>query len=239
MLLVERARSGDQIAFELIMRRYNQRLYRLACSIVKNRAEAEDVVQEAYVRAYEKLADFIGPNGFSTWLGRIVINEALGRRRKSGRVISLEDYVRDIKGGDPEQPGQRWTDMVKSEEPSPERLAANSELGRMLETAITSLPDKFRTVFMLRAIEGLNVLETADLLTIRPETVKTRFHRARQLLQQALGAQCDALMPSMFPLGGLHCDNIVATVLARLAPAFDRAAADNGERDDRQQPDQA
>lgn len=212
LLLVERARDGDRIAFELIMRRYNQRLYRLARSIVKNGAEAEDVVQEGYLRAFEKLKDFVGPGGFSSWLGRIVINEALGRRRKSGRVISLEDYVGDSRAGT----DRRWTDMVKSQEPSPERLAANSELGRLLEAAINSLPDKFRTVFMLRAIEGMNVQETAELLAIRPETVKTRFHRARQLLQTALGAHCDALMPSMFPLGGAHCDKIVAAVLCRL-----------------------
>lgn len=212
MLLVERARGGDHIAFELIMRRYNQRLYRLARSIVKNGAEAEDVLQESYLRAYEKLADFVGPAGFSTWLGKIVINEALGRRRKSGRVISLEDYIKEAGTGS----DQRWVDTMKSLEPSPERLAANSELSRLLESAINTLPDKFRTVFMLRAIEGMNVLETADLLSIRPETVKTRFHRARQLLQAALGAQCDALMPSMFPLGGAHCDRIVAAVLSRL-----------------------
>lgn len=213
MTLVERARGGDPIAFELIMRRYNQRLYRLARSIVKNGTEAEDVVQESYLRAYEKLADFIGPGGFSTWLGRIVINEALGRRRKSGRVVFLHDYVESkVAGGD-----QRWTEMMNSPEPSPERLAANSELARLLEAAINSLPDKFRTVFMLRAVEGMTVQETAGLLAIRPETVKTRFHRARQLLQASLGAQCDALMPSMFPLGGAHCDRLVAAVLGRLA----------------------
>lgn len=222
ILVVERARNGDPVAFELIMRRYNQRLYRLARSIVKNGAEAEDVVQEAYVRAYEKLADFVGPGGFSAWLGKIVINEALGRRRKSGRVISLEDYVKETGAGF-DQPGfnQRWADTMKSKEPSPERLAANSELGRLLEGAINSLPDNFRTVFVLRAIEGMTVLETADMLSIRPETVKTRFHRARQLLQVALGAQCDVAMPSIFPLGGEHCDHIVAAVLGRLGRAFE------------------
>src|SRR6185369_1922257 len=92
-LLVERARRGDPIAFELIMRRYNQRLYRLARGILRNGVEAEDAVQEAYVRAYEKLGDFVGPGGFAAWLGRIVINEALGRQRKSGRLVSLEDYM--------------------------------------------------------------------------------------------------------------------------------------------------
>jgi RNA polymerase sigma-70 factor (ECF subfamily) len=215
--LVDRIRAGDPIAFELIMRRYNQRLYRLAWSIVKNGAEAEDVVQESYVRAYEKLADFIGPTGFAAWLGRIVINEALGRRRKQGRVISLEDYVESTGSG----LDRHWIDMMKSQEPSPERLAANSELGRLLENAIAALPEKFRMVFILRAIEGMNIEETALTLDIRPETVKTRFHRSRQLLQGMLDTQFDALMPTMFPLGGRHCDNVVATVLNRLGYAFD------------------
>src|SRR5262249_754528 len=145
-LLVDRARSGDPAAFELIMRRYNQRLYRLARGIVRNGPEAEDVVQEAYVRAYEKLADFIGPDGFSAWLGKIVINEARGRQGKCGRVVSLDDYVKDAGTGI----DRRWIETMKSDEPSPERLAANRELGRVLEGAINSLPQKFRTVFILR-----------------------------------------------------------------------------------------
>jgi RNA polymerase sigma-70 factor, ECF subfamily len=217
--LVNRVRAGDAVAFELIMRRYNQRQYRLARSILKNGAEAEDAVQEAYVRAYEKLGDFIGPNGFSAWLGKIVVNEALGRLRKRGRVISLDDYVKDTDGG----AEIRRIDTVRTQQPDPERLAVNSELRQLLENAIDALPDDFRAVFILRAVEGMSTDETAQCLSIRPETVKTRFHRARRLLQSTLGAQIDTLMPSTFAFGGAHCDGIVEAVMARLGPSLKTA----------------
>lgn len=217
--LVDRVRAGDPAAFELIMRRNNQRLYRLARGILRSRSEAEDVVQEAYVRCYEKLDNFIGPNGFSAWLGKIVVNEALGRLRKRGRVISLDDFIKSADGS----ADVRCIETMKTHQPDPERLAASSELRRLLENAIDALPDDFRSVFVLRTVEGMNVSETAQCLSIRPETVKTRFHRARQLLQDALGAQLDALMPSTFAFGGQRCDCIVAAVLARLGPSFEAA----------------
>jgi RNA polymerase sigma-70 factor (ECF subfamily) len=215
--LVQRVRAGDPVAFELIMRRYNRRLYRLARGILKNGAEAEDAVQEAYVRAFERLADFIGPHGFSAWLGRIVVNEALGRLRKRGRVISFDHYVN---GADGESDVRRIETMT-TRQPDPERLAASGELRRLLEHAIDALPDDFRAVFVLRAVEGMSVAETAEVLSIRPETVKTRFDRARFSLQAALGAQFDALMPSAFAFAGRHCDSVVAAVLARLGPSFE------------------
>ncbi len=217
--LVERVRAGDPVAFELIMRRYNRRLYRLARGILRNGSEAEDAVQESYVRVWERLDDFIGPDGFSAWLGRIVVNEALGRLRKRGRVISLDDYVNGADG----EADVRRIETMTTRQPDPERLAASSELRRLLEDAIDTLPDDFRTVFVLRAAEGMSVAETAEVLSIRPETVKTRFHRARLLLQGALGAQFDALMPSAFAFAGRHCDRVVATVLARLGPSFEAA----------------
>jgi RNA polymerase sigma-70 factor (ECF subfamily) len=217
--LVERVRAGDPATFELIMRRYNRRLYRLARGILKNGPEAEDAVQEAYVRAYERLADFIGPDGFSAWLGKIVVNEALGRLRKRGRVVSFDDYVN---GADGESDVRRIETMT-TRQPDPERLAASSELRRLLEDAIETLPDDFRAVFVLRAVEGMSVAETAEVLSIRPETVKTRFHRARLSLQGALGAQFDALMPSAFAFAGQDCDRVVAAVLARLGPSFEAA----------------
>ena len=217
--LVDRVRAGDAVAFELIMRRYNRRQYRLARSILKNGSEAEDAVQEAYVRAYEKLDDFNGPAGFSSWLGKIVVNEALGRLRKRGRVISLDDYV---KGADGEGEIRR-IDILRTQQPDPERLAVNSELRQLLENAIDDLPDDFRAAFILRAVEGMSIDETAQCLSIRPETVKTRFHRARRLLQKSLGAQIDTLMPSTFAFGGQHCDSIVEAVLARLGPSFKTA----------------
>ena len=220
--LIERVRAGDAVAFELIMRRYNQRLFRMARSILRNGSEAEDVVQDSYVRAYEKIGDFIGPAGFSAWLGRIVVNEALGRLRTRGRVISLDDY------GDGPGNGAdiRRIETIKTQQPDPERLAVNSELRRLLENAIDALPDDFRVVFVLRAVEGLSVVETAEYLSIRPETVKTRFHRARRHLQDNLGAQFETLMPSTFAFAGEHCDRIVAAVLERLEPSFAAARRD-------------
>jgi len=217
--LVDRVRAGDAVAFELIMRRYNQRLYRLARGILRNDSEAEDVVQESYVRAFEKLDDFIGPDGLSAWLCRIAVNEALGRLRKRGRVISLDDYVCGADGG----ADVRRIETMRTQQPDPERLAANSELRQLLEAAIDALPDEFRAVFVLRAVEGMSVSETAQCLSIRPETVKTRFHRGRHLLQGALGTRLDTLMPSAFAFAGENCDRIVAAVLTRLGPSLETA----------------
>jgi RNA polymerase sigma-70 factor (ECF subfamily) len=196
------------------MRRHNQRLYRLARGILRNASETEDAVQEAYVRSFEKLNGFVGPDGFAAWLGQIVVNEALGRLRKQGRVVSLEDYASDSDSRPRQHPGA----AMKSQEIDPERLAASGELRRLIEKAIDTLPDDFRAVFILRAVEGLSVAETAATLDIRPETVKTRFHRAKKQIQERLGAQFDALMPSVFGFAGQRCDRIVSGVLARLGP---------------------
>ena len=217
--LVERVRAGDAAAFELIMRRHNRRLFRLARGVLRNGAEAEDVVQETYARAFAKLDDFIGPDGFSAWLARIAYNEALGRLRGWDRVVSLHDYVSD---GDGEADVRRIETMI-SRHPGPERLSGNGELRRLLEDAIDALPDEFRAVFVLRAVEGMSIAETAEALAIRPETVKTRFHRARQRLQATLGARFEALMPATFEFGGARCDRIVATVFARLQPSLEAA----------------
>src|SRR6185369_15784686 len=138
----------------------------------------------------------------------------------SGRVVSLDDYVRGGIAGDSDQ---RWVETMQTSLPDPERLAASGELRRMLERAIDGLPDDFRAVFILRAVEGMNVAETAVCLSIKAETVKTRFHRARRLLQDDLGAKFEALMPSAFAFGGAHCDRITDAVLAKLAPAFSAA----------------
>jgi RNA polymerase sigma-70 factor, ECF subfamily len=217
--LVERVRAGDAAAFELIMRRHNRRLFRLARSVLRNGAEAEDVVQETYVRAFAKLNDFRGPDGFSAWLARIAYHEALGRVRGWDRVVSLHDYVSESDGDDE----IRRVETMTSPHPDPERLTGHGELRRVLEDAIDALPDDFRAVFVLRAVEGMSVAETAEALAIPPETVKTRFHRARHRLQEALGARFDALMPAAFEFGGARCDRIVAAVLARLGPALEAA----------------
>jgi RNA polymerase sigma-70 factor, ECF subfamily len=214
--LVERVRAGDAAAFELIMRRHNRRLFRLARSVLRDGAEAEDVVQETYVRAFAKLDEFRGPDSFSAWLARITYHEALGRMRASDRVVSLHDYVSNADGdGDVHR-----VETMTSPHPDPERLTGHSELRHLLENAIDALPDEFRAVFVLRAVEGMSVAETAEALSIPPETVKTRLHRARHRLQEALGARFEALMPTAFEFGGARCDRIVAAVLVRLGPAL-------------------
>ncbi len=229
--LVARVRKGDAAAFKLIMRRHNGRLYRLARSGLKDGSEAEDVLQETYVRAYTKLDSFVGPDGFASWLGKIALNEAISRIRKQSRVILLEDHLGRSRG----QSNETTMETVISDHPDPERLAASAELGRLIEEAVDGLPTDFRMVFVLRAIEGLSVAETSEYLSIRPETVKTRFHRARTLLRAALGEQISALMPSLFPFGGERCDRIVATVFARLGDRLAQerpgAAADEAGRE--------
>lgn len=210
--LVARVRGGDVAAFELIMRRYNQRLFRTARAILRDAAEAEDVVQEAYVRAFEKLDTFNGPEGFAAWLSRIAANEALGRLRRRGRVIALDDHR-----GDPNEPGDRGVDAMPSTDLGPERLAASRELRAEIERAIDALPAEFRAVFVLRAVEGLSVAETAASLDIVEATVKTRLHRARRLLRQDLAARFDAAVPEAFAFAGARCDRIVAGVMKRLS----------------------
>lgn len=220
LALVARVRAGDEAAFELVMRRHNRRLFRIARSVLRNAAEAEDVVQETWLRAFVHLDRFDGSAGLSPWLGRIALNEALGRLRRRGRVISLEDHPGSGEG----DATMRRIESVGSEQPGPERLAGAAELRRLLESVIDALPDEFRTVFVLRAVEGMSVAETAEVLGLRPETVKTRFHRARARLREALGARLELAAPGSFEFGGARCDRIVAEVLARLRPDFEAAA---------------
>jgi RNA polymerase sigma-70 factor (ECF subfamily) len=201
------------------MRRHNRRLFRLARSVRRNGTEPEDVVQETYVRAFAKLDDFRGPDGFPAWLARIAYNEALGRVRGWDRVVSLHDHLSD-RDGDADV---RRIETMTSGHPGPEHLTGKSELRRLLEHAIDTLPDDFRAVFVLRAVEGMSVAETAEALSIPPETVKTRYHRARHRLQETLGACFEALMPAAFEFGGVRCDRIVAAALARLGPALEAA----------------
>jgi RNA polymerase sigma-70 factor (ECF subfamily) len=219
--LVTRARHGDSLAFELVMRRYNRRLFRIARGLVWNDAEAEDVLQESYVRAYARLGDLADGQALAAWLARIVANEALGRRRRAARVVSLEEHRARDRTGDDGESGTTHADEPVSDQPDPERLAASGELRRLLEEAVDALPDEFRAVFVLREVEGLSTIETAACLAIRPETAKTRLHRARRLLQESLGQRLLPLRPSLFRFDGERCDQIVARVLARL----DRPAA--------------
>jgi RNA polymerase sigma-70 factor, ECF subfamily len=224
--LVARARRGDGLAFELIMRRHNRRLFRLARSLLLDDAEAEDVLQEAYLRAYTRLGELVDRQALAAWLARITVNEALGRRRARARVVSLEDF-RAARAGTDDAYDMDLDRGPACDRPGPERLAASSELRRLLEAAVDALPEEFRTVFVLREVEGLSTAETAACLAIRPETVKTRLYRARCQLQDVLGARLLAASPSLFDFQGERCDRVVAGVLARLdrpATAAARAA---------------
>jgi RNA polymerase sigma-70 factor, ECF subfamily len=199
--VIARVRAGDVNAFEGIMRRYNQRLYRAARSILRDEREAEDVVQETYVRAYAQLHQFEGRAAFSTWLTRIAVHEAITRARQRGRFDLLGDT-------DPDE------DRMRSLWPasSVEDETASHELAAALEASIDALPDAFRTVFVLREIEELSTSETAALLDLREETVKTRLHRARALLRKAL----DAGIRDAYTFGNARCDRIVTAVLVRI-----------------------
>jgi RNA polymerase sigma-70 factor (ECF subfamily) len=207
--LVARARAGDAAAFAAIMRRNNRRLYRLTRSILRDEADAEEAVQDTYLRAFGALATFEGGASLSTWLSRIAINEALGRlrhRRARERFETLDRTDAPSDGDEPADDGA-WT---------PERTAARAEIRRLIEREIERLPAHFRVVFMLRALEQLTAEETAAALGIRVETVKTRFHRANRLLRHALSAELAAALEDSFPFAGARCARMTITVLRQL-----------------------
>jgi RNA polymerase sigma-70 factor (ECF subfamily) len=213
--LARLAAQGDQDAFARIMRRYNQRLYRLAVSVMGDASEAEDVLQESYVRAFYAFATYSGAGSLGAWLGRIVRNEAIDRVRS--RDSRRSHVAIEAELGDPgQQPVVEETNLMTDVVIDPEALAANAELRRLLERAIQRLPEQFRTAFVLREVEGLSVEETAEYLSIPPATVKTRDHRARNLLRGYLSENIDATIPQTFPFLGARCDRIVERVLARL-----------------------
>lgn len=208
--LVRAALARDPSAFRAIMTRYNQRLYRLARSILRSDAEAEDVLQDAYLNAFAGLQSFRGDSALSTWLSRIVVNEALGRLRKwrKARTEALPDEPRQMADIIP-FPGSAGQD-------DPERSMAQRQIVAFVEAAADQLPDAFRAVFFARAIEGLSVEETAELLDLKPETVKTRLHRARALLRKRLDEQMGPLCFDAFPFAGRRCERLTAAVMARL-----------------------
>lgn len=207
--LVALAAAGDGAAFELLMRRHNQLLFRTARSILKNDAEAEDAVQEGYLRAWRALGEFRTESRLSTWLVRIVANEALGRLRRTGaQVIPLEAAM-----SSPEPETQAaFTDTP---ERGPEHSALRSQVRTLLESRIDLLPEAYRTVFMLRAVEEMSVEEVAQALDIPEATVRTRFFRARSLLREGLAGEMDGAIGEVFAFDGARCDRIVANVLAR------------------------
>ena len=208
--LVDRARARDELAVRAITKRYNRRLFRLAHSILRDDAEAEDVVQESYVRAFTGLDLFRGDASFGTWITRIAVNEALGRLRRRRPTIDWETYSEN-----------RTTAQVidfpaSAVSNDPERMMAQSEVRAVLERAIDELPDAFRAVFVARIVEGLTIEETADLFGLKPETVKTRLHRARGLLRDALDKQMGPMLTSTFPFDGARCDRMTDAVVRRV-----------------------
>ena len=205
--VVVRVLAGETGMFEVVMRRHNQRLYSVARAILRNDGEAEDVMQDAYVRAYEHLNQFAGRAKFSTWLTRIAVHEALARQRRGNRYQELEPMSE--REGDP-------MDRFASLTPNPEQQASNSEIRRLLEEAVDNLPDSYRTVFMLRDIEEMSTTDAADVLEITEENVKVRLHRARALLRKSLYARAGMQKDEAFNFHAIRCDRVVKNVFERI-----------------------
>jgi RNA polymerase sigma-70 factor (ECF subfamily) len=201
---------SSKAAFERLMRQYNQRLFRVARSILRDDADAEDALQDAYVHAYRKLDAFRGEAELSTWLTRIVINEALMRvrRRRRDPVVVSFDRTNDDRG--------KELDVADTFAESPSDAALRGEVRKVLEARIDELPDAFRTVFVMREVEEMTARETADALGIPEATVRTRLFRARALLRHSLDRDMDSARSGVFGFDGARCDHIVSAVLSRL-----------------------
>lgn len=207
--LVAHAADGDAAAFEVLMRSHNQLLFRTARSIVRADADAEDVVQEAWLHAWRALSAWRGQSRLATWLVRITVNEALGRlRRRSAQIIPLEAAM---VSSEPEI----LAALTEPSEHNPEQSAARAGMRSLVEARIDLLPEAFRTVFMLRAVEGMRMHEIAQALDIPEVTVRTRFFRARSQLRESLAQALDSAIEDAFSFDGERCDRIVASVLAR------------------------
>jgi RNA polymerase sigma-70 factor (ECF subfamily) len=207
--VVDRVRGGETALYEIIMRRYNQRLHRVARATLRDDREAEDVMQDAYVRAYEHLEQFANRAPFSTWLTRIAIHEALARVRQRNRTQQMNNF---------EHEGEFVMNLA---EPSldPEQTASKTELGHLLEEAVLALPEHLRSVIMLRDVEELSTLETAEALEITEENVKVRLHRGRALVRGWLFQRVGARPKDAFPFMGARCDRVVQKVLERFSRA--------------------
>lgn len=207
--LALRAQARDAGAFRAIIRMHNQKLYRLARSIMRNDSEAEDVVQETYVTAFAHLASFRGEATLATWLSRIAINEALGRLRRKRRAAAAIL-------SEPMSEARIIPFPLAVSGDDPERTMAQRQILNLVERATDALPDAYRTVFVARVIEGLSIEETADLLDIKPQTVKTRLHRARDLVRKQIDEQIGPIMLDAFPFAGRRCERLTTAVMKRL-----------------------
>jgi len=207
--LVAMALARDPQGFRAIMRRYNRRLFRIARGILRDDAMAEDALQDAYLKAFRHLADFQGASAFSTWLTRIVMNEALGRLRKASRTpevpvdtARMQSRILDFPTGSPID--------------NPETTMAQRQILKLVEEATDSLPEEFRLVFIARVIEEMSVEETAELLSLKPETVRSRLHRARALLRRQLDELIGPIALDAFPFAGWKCDRLTERVMGEL-----------------------
>ena len=208
--LVKRAIARDGEAFRVIMKKYNQRLYRVARGIVRNDSEAEDIVQEAYVRAFTHLESFRGDSSLATWLSRITINEALGRLRAQRPTVDLVTFESQRTAAEIIQ------FPLTSKSDDPEKTMAQRQILQLVEQATDNLPEVYRIVFITRVIEGMSVEDTAEILNLRPETVKTRLHRARKLVREQLDKQIGPVLMDAFPFAGRRCERLTQGVLQRL-----------------------
>jgi len=208
--LAGRALARDAGAFRAIMLNHNRRLYRIARGILRNNTEAEDAVQDAYVSAFTHLASYRGESTLGTWLSRIVMNEALGRLRRRRPTIDLAAL----------ESVQSEAEIIQfplsTPSDDPERTMAQRQILQLVEQATDNLPEVFRLVFVTRVIEGMSVEETAELLGIKPETVKTRLHRARQLVRDRLDKQIGPVLMHAFPFAGRRCERMTEAVMIRL-----------------------
>ena len=203
--VVSRVLAGETALYEILMRRYNQRLYRVSRVILRDDSEAEDVMQDAYVRAFEHLNQFAGKAAFSTWLTRIAIHEALARKRRRGRMEELDALT----NGD-------TMPIFKSSAPTPEAGTAQAETRQILEEAIDRLPENYRTVVMLREVEEMSVAETAESLGVTDAVVKTRLHRAHAMLRRDLYSRARGRATDLYQFHAVRCDRVVKAVFERI-----------------------
>jgi RNA polymerase sigma-70 factor (ECF subfamily) len=208
--LVRRAMARDETAVRSIIQANNRRLYRLARGILRNDGEAEDVVQETYVRAFTHLENFRGDSSLATWLSRIAMNEALGRLRRQRPNVDIDNMAS----------GALEAQIIQfphsADVDDPEKSMAQREIQHVVEHAIDELPEAFRIVFITRVIEGMNVEETAEILALKPETVKTRLHRARAMLRDNVEKKIGPVVMEAFPFAGKRCERLTEVVLKRL-----------------------
>jgi RNA polymerase sigma-70 factor (ECF subfamily) len=209
LALVRRIAAGDRSAFVLLMRRHNRRLYRLARAVLRDNAEAEEALQDAYLSAYRSIGGFRGESALSTWLSRLVLNECFGRLRRQMRRQNLIPMVHAMFhiGFEP---------TVNTTAEEPDQALGRAQMRALLERKLDELPEGFRTVFVLRSVEEMTVEETAQCLGIPENTVRTRHFRAKSLLREALAQELDFAERNIFEFGGRDCDRVVDTVLARL-----------------------